>query len=55
MAGVTGIGALPRKDLRPFRLKLTERRLGGRHRVRLAVSLRGGKRLTLKASVHGLC
>ena len=40
---------------RPFRLKLTERRLGGRHRVRLAVSLRGGKRLTLKASVHGLC
>ena len=63
----TGLGQVARVGLkvrkrtlatdrkRPFRLKLTERRLGGRHRVRLAVTLRGGKHLTLKASVHGLC
>jgi hypothetical protein len=42
---------------RPFRLKVTERRLGGRHsaRIKFAVRLRGGKRLTLKATVRGLC
>ena len=42
---------------RPFRLKVTEGRLGGRHRgrVKLAVRLRGGNHLTLKATVRGLC
>jgi hypothetical protein len=42
---------------RPFRLRVTERRLGGHHsgRIKLVVRLRGAKHLTLKARVRGLC
>jgi hypothetical protein len=65
----TGLGQVARVGLRvrkrtlatdrkrPFRLKVTERRLGGHHsgRIKLLVKLRGGKHLTLKATVRGLC
>jgi hypothetical protein len=42
---------------RPFRLKVTKRRLRGHRRgtVKLAVTLRDGKHVTLKASLRGLC
>lgn len=42
---------------RPFRLKVTRKRLGGhsRAKVKVTVRLRSGKRLTLKARVRGLC
>jgi hypothetical protein len=42
---------------RPFRLKLTRKRLGGHSRaeVKITVRLRSGKRLTLRAKVPGLC
>ena len=42
---------------RPFRLKLTRKRLGGhgRAKVKITVRLRSGKRLTLRTTVRGLC
>ncbi|MEA2420137.1 MAG: hypothetical protein QOE60_2343 [Thermoleophilaceae bacterium] len=40
---------------RPFRLKLTAERLHGHHRIEVAVRLKSGKRLSLKAAIRALC
>ena len=42
---------------RPFRLRVTSERLHGHHRgrIKVRVRLRGGKVVTLRAKVRGLC
>jgi hypothetical protein len=65
----TGLGQVRRAGLvmrkrtlatdrrRPFRLKVTARRLHGHHsgRIKIRVRLRSGKVVTLRAKVRGLC
>jgi hypothetical protein len=52
---VVGKRMLATDRKRPFRLKVTKERLRGHRRIKLAVRLRSGKRVTLRASVRALC